>query len=135
MRSALLPRRGEDGLTLIELVVAVAILTFGVVTALTVLVHAESSSNATTAKTLATSAAQEWMEGIFQDDPSNVLFYNGTLFTVGDLVGPGPAGEPGLITVTGAAPRTITITVIWQGQGTQPAGQIMMTALRSEAAR
>ena len=135
MRSALLSHRGDDGLTLIELVIAVAILTFGVVTALTVLVHAQSSSNATTAKTMALNSAQEQLESIFQDDPSNVLTYNGFRFFVGDLAGAGPAGEPGLITVAATDPRPITITVAWQGQGTQPAGQITLTALRSEAAR
>lgn len=127
-------RLGEDGLTLIELVIAVVLLTLGVVATMSVLVHAQSSGNATTAKTMATNAAQDQLEAIFRDDPTMVLIYNGNQFNVGDLVAPG-GGPPGLITVAPSLPRTITITVTWRGQGTQPAGRVTLTALRSEATR
>ena len=125
---------GNDGLTLIELVVAIVLLTFGVVAAMTVLVQAQSSSNATTAKTMALNAAQEQLEMILNDSPSNVLTWNNTPFPVGDLAR-ADGSAPGLITVAATQPRTITITVVWQGQGTLQSGQVMVTALRSEATR
>ena len=124
----------NKGLTLIELVIAVVILTFGVVTTMTVLVQAESANNGTRAKTMAINAAEEAMESIFRAAPAAVLTFNGNTFAVGDLTRPGGA-PPGLITVAATVPRTITVTVVWQGQGTQPGGQVTLTALRSEATR
>lgn len=129
-----LRRTGDDGLTLIELVIAMVILTFGVITAMSVLVHAQSSTEATSAKTMALNAAQEQFEIIFSFTPSSVRNFDGITFAVGDLVGPA-GGEPGLIAVSGTEPRVVTITVTWQGQGIRPGGQLTMTALRSEAMR
>lgn len=134
MKKRFLPGANDKGLTLIELVIAIALLTFGVIAAMTVLVQAQSSTNATTAKTMAINAAQQQMELILNDSPSNVLNWNGTTFPVGDLAAPG-GGQPGFITVAPTAPRTITITVTWQGLGTLPSGRVMISALRSEAAR
>ena len=125
---------GNKGLTLVELVIAIVLLTFGVVTTMTVMVEAQSASNGTRAKTMAINAAEEQLESIFKAAPSTVLNFNGQTFAVGDLVRPG-GGPPGLTTVTPTVPRTITISVVWQGQGTQPGGQVTLTALRSEATR
>jgi len=124
----------DDGLTMIELVIAVVLLTLGVVAAMSVLVQAQSASTSTTAKTMAINAAQEQMEAIFNDSPSNVLAWNNSTFTVGDLRR-ADGSFPGLITVTATQPRTITITVVWQGQGILSSGQVTVTALRSEATR
>jgi type II secretory pathway pseudopilin PulG len=134
MKSRQLRCTGNEGLTLIELLVAVVLLTFGVMAAMTVLVQAQSSGTATTAKTMAINAAQQQMELILDDTPANVLIWNNTTFAVGDLVRPG-GGPPGLITVAATQPRTITVSVVWQGQGILPAGQVTVTALRSEATR
>ncbi len=134
MRKRCLPGANNKGLTMIELVIAIVLLTFGVIAAMSVLVQAQSSTNATTAKTMATNAAQEQMEMILNDSPSNVLAWDNTPFNVGDLVAPG-GGQPGLITVAPTTPRTITITVAWQGLGTLPSGQVTISALRSEATR
>ena len=134
MRKRCLPVANDKGLTLIELVVAVALLTFGVIAVMSVLVQAQNSSNATTAKTMAINAAQEQMELILNDSPSNVLNWNNQTFVVGDLVAPG-GGLPGNITVAATEPRTITITVSWQGLGALPSGQVTVSSLRSEATR
>jgi type II secretory pathway pseudopilin PulG len=125
---------GNDGLTLIELIVAIVLLTFGVIAAMSVLVQAQGSTTATTAKTMAINAAQQQLEAIYNDTPANVLTWNNTTFAVGDLVR-ADGSDPGLITVAATQPRRITITVVWQGQGTLQSGQIMITALRSEAQR
>ena len=134
MKSRHLRCAGNDGLTLIELIIAIVLLTFGVIAAMTVLVQAHSSSNDTTAKTMALNAAQEQLEIILDDSPSAVLTYNNTPFAVGDLAR-ADGSQPGLITVAATQPRTITITVVWQGQGILPSGQVKVTALRSEATR
>lgn len=134
MRLKQLRVTGNDGLTLIELAVAIVLLTFGVIAAMSVLVQAQSATTATAAKSMAINAAQEQMETILNDTPANVLMYNNMTFAVGDLVRPG-GGQPGLITVTATQPRTVTISVAWQGQGMLPGGQVIITALRSEAQR
>jgi Tfp pilus assembly protein PilV len=139
MKLSLSSHRGAEGLTLIELVVAVLILTFGVVGALTVLVQAQTSTNGTTAKELALNAAQENMELVFVSAPASTRSnFNNVTFPVGDLVG-AAGGDPGLITVV-ADPvltdlLTVTITVSWQGMGNRHAGQVTLVALRSEATR
>jgi len=125
---------GNKGLTLIELVIAIVLLTFGVVTTMTVMVEAQTASNGTRAKTMAINAAEEQLESIFKAAPSTVLNFNGQTFAVGNLTGPA-GGNPGAITVTATVPRTITISVVWQGRGTQPGGRVTLTALRSEATR
>ncbi len=79
----------NKGLTLIELVIAIVILTFGVVTTMTVLVQAEYANNGTRAKTMAINAAEEAMESIFRAAPAAVLTFNGNTFAVGDLTRPG----------------------------------------------
>lgn len=124
----------NEGLTLIELIVAIVILAFGVITTMTVMVRAQTSNNATRAKTMVINAAEQQLESIFKADPTTVMAFNGNTFAVGDLVGPG-GGDPGSITVAATEPRTITISVVWQGQGILHAGQVTLTALRSEAPR
>jgi type II secretory pathway pseudopilin PulG len=125
----------NDGLTMIELVIAVALLTFGVVAVMSVLVQAQNATHATSAKSMALNAAQQQMELILNDTPTNVLTWDTQTFAVGDLVR--ADGSPaGLISVDATtAPRTVTITVVWQGRGTLPSGQLTISALRSEATR
>jgi len=134
MKIRLFHATGNKGLTLVELVIAIVLLTFGVVTTMTVMVQAQTASNGTRARTMAINAAEAQLESIFKAAPSTVLNFNGQTFAVGNLVRPG-GGAPGLITVAPAVPRTITVSVVWQGQGTQPGGQVTLTALRSEATR
>jgi prepilin-type N-terminal cleavage/methylation domain-containing protein len=131
-------KESDAGFTLIELMAAMVILTFGVVAALQILVEAHKSNNFARAKTMAVNRAEEHLEWIFRDFPTNVDNYDDLWFAVGDLVGPGPAGEPGHITVTDPAladPCTVTITVNWQGQGTLHAGNVTITAFRSTVER
>ena len=73
MRTRHLLKASNKGLTLIELVIAIVILTFGVITTMTVLVQAESSNNGTRAKTMAINAAEEAMESIFRAPGSNPI--------------------------------------------------------------
>ena len=134
MRLRILVDNRTDGLSLIELVVAVGILAVVAVAGFSVLLQAEKTNNASRAKTMAINAAQEQLEAIFKDAPSNVLSYNNVTFAVGDMVRPS-GGNPGLITVTGAEPYLITVSVSWQGQGTLPSGQTVFRALRTTVAR
>jgi type II secretory pathway pseudopilin PulG len=124
----------NDGLTLIELVISIFILTIGVISLMTVLVNGEKWNRASQAKAMALNAAEERMEAIFFDAPSNIMLYNGQTFAVGNLQGPG-GNPPGLITVTNTQPRQVTITVQWVGSGVLPAGNITLRALRSTAPR
>lgn len=126
--------RGEKGLTITELIVAIAILSLGSVGALTILTQAHKTNNASQAKTMATNAAEEQMEQIFNAAPSNVLAFHNQTFNVGDLRRPGGA-PAGLITVAAGDPHLVTVTVVWQGQGTLSPGQVTLRALRSEAQR
>ena len=134
MRPRRLLSSSNDGLTMIELIVAIVILAVGVIVTMTIMVQAQTSSNATRAKTMAINAAEQQLESIFKAAPSTVMTFNGNTFAVGDLVRPG-GGDPGSITVAATQPRTITISVVWQGQGILPSGQVTLTALRSEAPR
>ncbi|UCD56631.1 MAG: prepilin-type N-terminal cleavage/methylation domain-containing protein [Candidatus Hydrogenedentota bacterium] len=134
MESRNLPNKRVAGLSLVELMVAMAILVFGAVAGLAILLQAQKSNNLSRAKTIATNAAEERMEAIFSDFPSNVTTYDNFTFPVADLVGAG-GGAPGLITVSADEPRVVTVSVVWQGQGTLPTGQVILTALRSEATR
>lgn len=126
--------RDSRGLTLIELMVAIAILAFGAVAGLMVMVQAQKTNNFARAKTVALNAAEEQMEAIFMDAPSNVSTYNNMTFVAGDLTRPG-GGNPGLITVSANQPREVVVSVVWQGQGTLPSGQLALRAHRSEATR
>ena len=134
MKSRLYRASGNGGLTLIELMVAIVLLTFGVVAVMTVLVQAQTANNGTRAKTMAVNAAEETLESIFLADPTSVLGFNGQTFEVGNLVR-ADGSFPGLITVQATEPRTVTVSVVWRGLGTQPGGQVILTALRSEAPR
>jgi prepilin-type N-terminal cleavage/methylation domain-containing protein len=132
---AKLLKKTDEGFTLIELMAAMVILTFGVVAALQILVEAHKSNNFARAKTMAVNRAEEQMEWIYQipsydDFAFNAL--NDSWFAVGDLVGAGPNGEPGHITVVDSDPRVVTITVDWQGQGTLHEGHVLITAFRSK---
>lgn len=127
-------KKSDEGLTLIELMAALVILTFGVVAALSILVEAHKANRLTRTKTMAINAAEEVIETILRDDPASVTGYGGRTFPVGKLVGPGN-GNPGLVTVTGADPYLVTVTVTWQGQGILPAGTVTVRAVRSAANR
>ena len=134
MRIRKLVFKRNEGLTLIELMVAMAILAFGAVAGLLLLVQAQKTNNFSRAKTMAINAAEQQLEAIFRDAPSNVLAYNNVTFPVGDLARPGGA-DAGLITVSGNQPHDVIISVVWQGQGTLTSGQITLNALRSTAPR
>lgn len=134
MEAGDLSNKSNAGLTLIELVVAMCILAFGVVAALSVLVEAQKASNFSRAKTMAINAAEEQLEAVFRDAPSSVLAYNNNPFPVGDLQRPG-GGNPGLITVSAAEPHVVTVSVVWAGQGILAPGRVTLTALRSTATR
>ncbi|MBI5115282.1 prepilin-type N-terminal cleavage/methylation domain-containing protein [Candidatus Poribacteria bacterium] len=127
-------RGSNKGLTLIELLVAMSILALGGVAGLMILIQAHKSNTVARVKTAAVNAAEQRLEEIFRDAPSNVFSFNNTTFPVGDLVAPA-GGNPGLVTVTGNSPPVVTVTVTWRGQGTLSPGQVTMTALRSTAPR
>ena len=129
--------KGNEGLTLIELAIAVFIMTIGVVSLMLVLVNGERANRASEAKTLAMNAAEERMEAIFRADPTTVMAFNGQTFDVGNLIGTfGPTGDdPGMITVANTQPRQVTITVQWIGTGILPGGTVTLRALRSMAVR
>jgi prepilin-type N-terminal cleavage/methylation domain-containing protein len=128
-------RNSDSGLTLIELMVAMIILTFGVVAALSILVEAHKSNNFAKAKTMAVNAAEERLENVFDAGPAFVESFDDTEFFVGDLVGNGTNGEPGLITVDGNQPHLVTVTVTWLGQGARAGGTVQIMARRDEAPR
>jgi len=125
---------GNKGLTLIELVIAILIMTVGAVSLMAVLVNSERASRASQAKSLALNAAEEQMEAIFWDAPTSVMDYDNVPFAVGNLQGAGGA-QPGLITVTNTQPREVTVAVQWIGTGIVPAGSVTIRALRSTATR
>ena len=125
---------GSDGLTLIELVIAIFILTIGVVALMAVLASGEKANRGSQAKALALNAAEEQMEAIFSDAPTAVMSYNGQTFAVGNLRGAG-GNPPGLITVTNTQPHEVTVVVDWIGMGIVPAGTVTLRALRSTAPR
>ncbi len=120
--------KGNEGLTIIELAIAVFIMTIGVVSLMLVLANGERANRFSQAKALAMTAAEEQMEAIFRAPPESVNTFAGT-FAVGDLVGPGGAA-PGLVTVSVTDPREITITVQWVGSGIRPGGTVTLRALR-----
>ncbi len=131
-----LPGKRNRGLTLIELMVAMTILAFAAVAGVMVLVQSHKANNASQAKTRALYAAEQELERIFQQDPSWVTNFVGNpqAFDVDGLQAPG-GGQAGLVTVTGADPFTVTVTIQWQGGGTLAPGQVMLSALRSTAPR
>ena len=114
--------------------VATALLAFGAVAGLTLLTQAQKANTFSRAKTMAVNAAEQQLETIFMDAPSNVLTYNNVTFPVQGLRRPGGA-DAGLITVSANQPHDVTVAVIWQGQGTLGPGQVTLNALRSEASR
>lgn len=122
------------GLTLIELVVAMSILAFGVIAGLSLLVESQRASTFSRAKTRAVNAAEEQLEAIFKAAPSSVLAFNNNTFDVRNLQRPG-GGDAGLITVSAAEPHVVNVSVVWQGQGILAPGRITLTALRSTATR
>ncbi len=151
MKSRVLARDPEAGLTLIELLAAISILALGAVAGLTVLVQAHKSNTMARAKTMAINAAQQQMETVFNAAPGDVnVWFNNQTFpvdnrdpanpNVGNLVSPvvQPDGtrNAGIITVDQTTnPPTVTVTVAWQGRGTLAPGQVTLTALRSPADR
>jgi hypothetical protein len=101
---------------------------------LALLVQAHKTNDFARAKTRAINAAEEQIEQIFMDAPSNVVTFNNMTFNVPGMSRPG--GQPaGLITVSNAQPHLVTVAVVWEGQGTLAPGQVILTAERSEAAR
>jgi len=134
MRKCIDKTRDNKGLTLIELMVSMAILAFGVVAGMMILVEAQKSNNFALAKTMAINESEQQMEAIFRDAPSTVMNYNNVTFAVGDLVRPG-GGPAGLITVSAAQPRLVTVSVLWQGQGTLTPGNVTLRSLRDEVTR
>lgn len=134
------PRVREKGLTLIELLVAIVILTFGAVAIISVLIEAQKSNNFARAKTMAVNAAEQEMEAIFKAYPADVGWFNGQHFPVQGLTGPpgnDPSGgnDPMVVTVDENEPYRVTVTVTWMGRGTQRGGRIALTARRSTAER
>jgi type II secretory pathway pseudopilin PulG len=115
-------------------VVSLAILSVGAVVGLVILVQAQKANTFSRAKTMAVNAAELQMETIFRDAPSDVTTYNNLTFPVQDLRRAG-GGDAGLITVTAAEPHLVTVSVVWQGQGTLSSGQVTLTALRTTAPR
>ncbi len=128
------PKVGQKGLTLIELLVAIIILTFGVVAVISMLVEAHKSNAFSRAKTIAVNAAEQEMEAIFMAAPADIGIFNGDHFPVPGLRGPG-GNDPMVVTVDANEPHTVTVTVTWAGGGTQRGGQITLRALRSTAER
>ena len=124
----------NKGLTLIELMVSMVILAFGVVAGMTILVEAQKSNNFALAKTMAINETEQQLEAIFRDAPSTVTNYNNITFAVGDLVRPG-GGPAGLITVSAAQPHLVTVSVVWQGQGNLSPGNVTLRSLRDTATR
>ena len=128
-------KTGNEGLTLIELMVATALLAFGAVAGLTLLIQAHSANNFSRAKTSAINAAEQQLEAIFLWNPATVFTtFNGVEFPVAGLTRPGGV-DAGLITVSANQPHDVTVSVVWQGQGTLKAGQVTLNALRCEAQR
>jgi len=127
-------KNGDEGLTLIELMVAMVLLAFAAVAGLSLLIQGQKAQNFSRVKTMATNAAEQQLETIFRDAPSNVLAYNNITFPVQGLTRPGGA-DAGLITVSGNQPHDVTVSVIWQGQGMLSSGDVTLNALRSEAPR
>ncbi len=128
------PKR-EKGLTLIELLIAIVILTFGAIAVISVLIEAHKSNTFSRAKTIAVNAAEQEMESIFKDLPSSVTTYNGQHLPVPGLHGPA-GNDPLVVTVAGgASPYLVTVTVTWAGMGTQRGGRVALTAWRSTAER
>ncbi|RJP23738.1 MAG: hypothetical protein C4520_05665 [Candidatus Abyssobacteria bacterium SURF_5] len=127
-------KKSESGVTLIELIVAMTVLTFGVVAALSILVEAHKSNSFARAKTMAINAAEQQIEEIFERDPTMIMTFNNRTFAVGDLVGPG-GNPPGSVIVDINEPHQVTVTVAWQGSGTLPSGTVSINAIRSEANR
>lgn len=127
-------RPREKGLTLVELVISVSILAVGAVLGLMLLVQAQKANNFSRAKTRAINAAEEQLEQIFMDSPGNVINFNNVTFAVPGMARPGGA-PAGLIAVSNAQPHLVTVSVVWEGQGTLAPGQVTLTAERSEAER
>jgi type II secretory pathway pseudopilin PulG len=128
------PEARDAGLTIVELIVAMAILAMGAVAIISVLVQAHKTNAYSHAKTMAVNAAEEQLEQIFNAPAANVLDFNNQTFLVGDLTRPG-GQPPGLITVGAGDPHPVTVDVVWEGRGTVAAGRVTITALRSEAER
>lgn len=125
----------QKGLSLLEITIAAALLTVGVIMMMNVLLDGFRTNNTARYETVATNAAMQWMERIFQDNPSNVLSYNNTTFPVLGLPETQPGTDPGAIAVDNNSPHLVTITVSWGGRGGVPRGQVTLNALRSEVPR
>ena len=134
MKKTIFSSTRNEGLSLIELMVAMAILVFGAIAGLSIMLQAHKANDLSRAKTMAINAAEQQIESVFRDAPSNVDAYNNITFPIGDLVRPG-GGNAGLITVTATQPAAVTVNVAWQGQGILPQGQVTLTALRDRATR
>ena len=139
------PKVREKGLSLIELLVAIVILTFGAIAVMSVLIEAHTSHAFSRAKTIAINAAEQEMESIFKDFPNKVGVYKDQHFAVPGLNGPAgndPDGgnDPLVVTVTDnemgfADLHRVTVTVTWVGIGSQRGGRISLSALRDTADR
>ena len=139
------PKVREKGLSLIELLVAIVILTFGAIAVMSVLIEAHTSHAFSRGKTIAINAAEQEMESIFKDFPSNVGIYNNQHFAVPGLYGPAgndPDGgnDPLVVTITDnemglVGLHRVIVTVTWVGTGTRRGGRITLSALRSTADR
>lgn len=124
-----IPRiNGNEGLTIIELAIAIFIMTIGVVSLMLVLANGERANRFSQAKALATTAAEEQMEAIFRAPPESANTFAGT-FPVPGLIGPGGV-DPGLVAISLNDPREITVTVQWVGTGILPGGTVTLRALR-----
>ena len=122
-------KRGPPGgLTVVEIMIAIALFVILAAVAMLSSTAASRANRMAQHKTIALSAAQNEMENILADDPTNVTAHNGRTFPVFGI--PTTAdGDPGAIVVAAGDPHRITITVTWVD------GSVALVALRSETAR
>jgi prepilin-type N-terminal cleavage/methylation domain-containing protein len=109
----------KDGFTLIEVIIAMVLLTVGLLTLLSVTMGGMLQREVTREYDVARNAASAKMEEIRAQDFPDVAAATGTYFAVAGLIAPTGWANPGQIEVLTAVSSLyeITITIRWQIQG------------------
>ena len=122
----------QSGLTIIEIMIAAAVLVVGLLTVMGLYVQTARSNDLARERNIALSVTKSVMEQIFSDSPSNVDNYNDPSFDTTYPGLTGPDGNPAQIQVdVTQSPdnvnlRIVTVSISWI-PGAQP---LTVTALR-----
>jgi len=109
----------KSGFTLIEVIIAMVLLTVGLMTLLSVTLGGMVQRGVTREYDIARNAAFAKIEEIRAQDFPDVAAYTGTNFAVADLIAPTGWANPGLVAVVTAVADLyeVTVTIRWRIQG------------------